>query len=348
MSLGLRWGSQSILLISAHLPPYHNVAEYKTSIDCIHELIEESRCDYLVIGVDAQAAVGSRQSAPWVGPNTTTRRDLVAPHFLDFVKTHDLSLLNTMDSAPSECWTCHYDYKLGSTPQQIDYVGVSRDLLDRQIQFEVTLPASTATESDHRPICVTLQDFKTALPARSFRSARSSLGWQMQDSEYPYKICDELELPLFPGQELEIALDPWAWHIWTDGSFTKGRRIPKRIEPKAGWGFAVFPQGCDAPVTRSQALLAACGHVTVDPQHRVFLGAVRRSNGTAEITALIELCFWLLKEGQHQLALSVLPGTRKRFRSDKFLIPLGNTIIVHVDAKYAIHAAEGTMRPKEN
>eukprot|EP00959_Pyramimonas_sp_CCMP1952_P073869 1543930-Pyramimonas_sp.AAC.1 len=71
----------------------------------------------------------------------------------------------------------------------------------------------------------------------------------MQDSEYPCKICDELELPLFPGQEFEPALDPRAWHIWTDGSFTKGRRLPKRVESKAGWGFTVFPQGCGAPST---------------------------------------------------------------------------------------------------
>eukprot|EP00959_Pyramimonas_sp_CCMP1952_P437988 9169677-Pyramimonas_sp.AAC.1 len=31
MSVGLRWGSQSILLICSHLPPCHNVAEYNTT-----------------------------------------------------------------------------------------------------------------------------------------------------------------------------------------------------------------------------------------------------------------------------------------------------------------------------
>eukprot|EP00959_Pyramimonas_sp_CCMP1952_P156610 3275187-Pyramimonas_sp.AAC.1 len=146
ISVGLRWGPQSILFACAHLPPHQNVGELPSGIV----------------------------------------NDLVAPNFLDFVKTRVITLFHTMDSAPQDCWTCHYVDRLGSPAQQIDYIGVSRDLLDRQIKFELSLPASAATESDHSPICVTLQDCEVQAPLRPFLAGAEDTGcW------YPNKICDE-------------------------------------------------------------------------------------------------------------------------------------------------------------
>ncbi|CAK0882205.1 unnamed protein product [Prorocentrum cordatum] len=59
----------------------------------------------------------------------------------------------------------------------------------------------------------------------------------------------------------------------------------------------------------------------------------------ATSTAIIELCFWLLKRGQVQLGLSVTPGARQRPRTDECLMPLGPAITLH-DEAWGAHAID--------
>eukprot|EP00959_Pyramimonas_sp_CCMP1952_P201576 4215288-Pyramimonas_sp.AAC.1 len=106
----------------------------------------------------------------------------------------------------------------------------------------------------------------------------------MQDPEHPCKICDELELPLFPGHASEPDLDPWAWHIWTGGRFAQGRRLPKRIEPKAEWDCVLSFLRVETPqLSRSNLHLQRADASRAIRFGRPFLGAVRRANGAAEI-----------------------------------------------------------------
>ena len=63
----------------------------------------------------------------------------------------------------------------------------------------------------------------------------------------------------------------------------------------AGWGFCLFPQGCQTPTVRDDVILTRRGPVVLNAESKMFTGATRLTNNTAEMSALIEV--WLVLVG---------------------------------------------------
>ena len=62
----------------------------------------------------------------------------------------------------------------------------------------------------------------------------------------------------------------------------------------ARWGFCLFPKGCQTPTTRDEAILTQRGPVVLNAESKLFTGATRLTNNTAEMSALIEVYWFLL------------------------------------------------------
>ncbi len=80
-----------------------------------------------------------------------------------------------------------------------------------------------------------------------------------------------------------------AYQIYTDGSFDKG----KRNIAKCGWGFVVFGRGMQ-PDRDTEVLKEAFGPTVIDRGTKYFIGAGKKSNNTAELSAFIEAMLYIL------------------------------------------------------
>ena len=115
---------------------------------------------------------------------------------------------------------------------------------------------------------------------------------------------------------------------FTDGSFFSNRR-----KCTAGWCFVVFPSKFtfdEIQVGQPSPMLDAYGPVATQATDRLFVGASHLSNNTAELSAIVEWCFWALSFAS----------------SDNFDRSLGFRI--YSDSSYVVGLVNGKFVPKEN
>ena len=127
-----------------------------------------------------------------------------------------------------------------------------------------------------------------------------------------------------------------AWHMWCDGGTRTAPLIghrKRRVTVGAGWGFCLFPQGCQTPTSRDDAILTRRGPVVLNAESKLFVGATRLTNNVAEMSALIEVCWFLLAiHAPHPRCVN-----RRRQMAMRTQ-----------DSKYAIGIAQGLFFPREN
>ena len=108
----------------------------------------------------------------------------------------------------------------------------------------------------------------------------------------------------------------------------------------AGCGFCLVPQGCQTPTIRDDAILTRRGPVVLNAESKLFTGATRLTNNAAEMSALIEVCWFLLAiHAPHPSCVN-----KRRHMAMR----TGDKVIIHPDSKYAIGIAQGLFFPREN
>ena len=101
------------------------------------------------------------------------------------------------------------------------------------------------------------------------------------------------------------------------------------VEPTCGWAFGLCLR--DSPLQEfPSAIKEACGPVTEVSCDPLFLGAVRRSNNVAELTAAFELGWWIL-------------GNHMQLRSRGHL-----RLLVYLDSSYTLRLLQHLFEPKAN
>ena len=131
--------------------------------------------------------------------------------------------------------------------------------------------------------------------------------------------------------------------MWCDGETRTAPLIGhrnRRVTVGAGWGFCLFPQGCQIPTVRDDAILTRRGPVVLNAESKMFTGATRLTNNTAEMSALIEVCWFLL--AIHAPHPNCVNNRRH------MAMRTGDKVFIHPDSKYAIGVVQGLFFPREN
>ena len=117
------------------------------------------------------------------------------------------------------------------------------------------------------------------------------------------------------------------WVGYCDGGYKEGDCYPRRPE-RAGFGFAVVAGGDGGADAAAREVSTGCGPVVLDQDSPLFLGATRRTNNTAELSALTEMLLWL----------------RRALRAGATC----STFIVRPDSMYAVDVATGEAHASAN
>ncbi len=193
-----------------------------------------------------------------------------------------------------------------------------------------------ATTSDHWPLSFTLlPNIPTHRPKPTGnREARKPTGWVIRELDFNDGIRERVGMNI-PVDIAELMKD--AYHIYTDGSFTghrsytakakhnREKQAPNKTAPKAGWGVAVFKKGpppqdeedayaltgnfLEADPTSSTPYFDGklCGRVTTTAEANAgahgHVGALKKTNNTAEVQAVIEALFFLSAQLDEDLPL---------------------------------------------
>ena len=313
----------SVRVISAHLDPGHvDIHEYYWNdlLDLENLICTIPRNFVPVLGVDAQDAVGPSggDTSGIIGDHTSGQRHAKGDMFVAFCGTNGLKLWNKFFVDPASVFTCYHFGRTEAT--QMDFL--ASPFGKRRVKDCRTLESS-ATISDHKPVVLTLHAAGHVPRFVGIATGpRKPIGWRLEQFEFNDHIRNHLHME-GPG---ENDLDNFVGHhVYTDGSYLAS----SRKVAKAGWGFAVFDRGPE-PDDDQSLLHEAFGLVVVDANSSYFVGAGKKSNNTAEMSAIIEVMMFLLADCQCK-------G------------PLGcSSIIIHSDSTYAIGAATGKFRPREN
>ena len=166
------------------------------------------------------------------------------------------------------------------------------------------------------------------------------IGWRLTDRAY----CEEIKTSCnIVSSGICDADGSNAWHLWCDGGTRTAPLLghrKRRVTIGAGWGFCLFPKGCHTPTTRDEAILSQRGPVVLNAESKLFTGATRLTNNTAEMSALIEVCWFLLTIHTPH------PSSVNRRRH--VTMRTGDKVIIHPDSKYAMGIAQGLFFPREN
>lgn len=161
-----------------------------------------------------------------------------------------------------------------------------------------------ATSSDHRALKLKLHgNFITADGRHGWRKKPPKpIGWRCHDFTFASRVGEDLEVDRGPNARHDERSDATSFHLWTDGSFKKSRH---GSPGKGGWGVALFKQGITKSTKEEQLaeagiLFKAFGPVSLDASSAWYLGASKVSNGTAELQAVAESLFFLLRVGRER------------------------------------------------
>ena len=252
---------------------------------------------------------------------------------MDAVNSLDVRLLNTWGERNAHNWTCAYEHR---EARQIDYFGVSR-----RFAHECTAQVfdSAATNWDHRALLLTVRG-RPRSRIKNRCTKQKPIGWRLLNRAYCEDIKASCNIMSSGISDVDGSNE---WHMWCDGGThtapLMGHRR-KRMTIGVGWGFCLFPKGCQTPTCREEAILTRKGPVVLDTASRLFTGATRLTNNTAEMTALIEICWFLLTINTPH------PNCVNRRRH--FALRTGDKVIIHPDSKYAMGIAQGLFFPREN
>ena len=324
-SLTVRLGVRPLFCICAHLDPGGDLNLYSDSLDDVAVLLDKAKAQkaIVVVGVDAQDRIGPTD---WddcdddpriLGTHCECPKGRKGDEFVRFCMEHDLIIHNSMFPNSGD----HFTYcKERCEPRQIDYVCSN---MQAHRVVACAPQDATATVTDHRPVQFSFSESsRRARAVRSLDRPSKPLNWRLTSHGYNDCIRADIGLP-----EKSLA-DEWnCIHIYTDGSCKK---MPRNTI-YAGWGFAVFDAG-GTPVDDSRLRLVACGPVVTQPGSKYHLGANRRTNNTAEMSAFIELLLFLLGHTDD--------GDDYQFQ--------GKHIRIHTDSKYVLGLAENRFRAREN
>ena len=148
------------------------------------------------------------------------------------------------------------------------------------------------------------------------------IGWSITDFAFNDNIRDLLQLDGFENQGRPR--DGRIGHnFYTDGSFERKARNTSA----AGWGFCALKD--------DKVLMEANGPVVIDRGSQYYIGAKKKSNNTAEISAMVELLLYLHSIGY---------GTC----SQNLDIGQGAKINIYTDSGYVVGIATFRFKPLEN
>ena len=343
-SLRLSWAGWNLLLVCAHLCPKNSHASFLQSLADLQFLLNAAGDDHIVLSVDAQDGVGEVDDAPdnIVGPYGDGRKGWKGTQFANLMYEYGLCVWNTLHYDELGAHTCHFF--LRTEPAQIDFMcsNVPRWAVRACRKLE-----SDATPTDHWPILI-------SLAARSARTARTlamqaavkrpkPIGWQMTDDRFNDIVLSKMSSYVLQnsctyafsdrsGSGSDLALGAINTDVSEIVTFTDGAFFSRRRVPTAGWCFIAYDSvsKMEDVLTTTPPLVTALGPFILDRSHVMFVGATQLSNNVAELSALIEWCFW---------ALSFLNGNRSR---------TNHVFSVYSDSSYVVGLANGKFSPKEN
>ena len=325
--LDIQWAGWSLRCVCGHLYSGSSFASYCSSLEDVQTLCLHTP-RHVVLGVDAQDVLGPPRSDDdglILGDFCDVGRTRKGETFLQFCLEKRIAILNTLQDDPNLIYTCHYD--LRRPARQIDYI--CSDVPASYI-LGCYIHQSSDAVSDHRALVLRIVG-RGHLSKMQYHASAASvqtpkpIGWSPHDPSYNECLRTALGLPA--DVKAAALLPTNAFHAYTDGScITRRRKIVA-----AGWGFTLFPFGV-VPLCGTLPILSTCGHVVVDESDQMFIGAERRTNNTAEISAVIELLLWLLSQAQ-----CVFPAVAKH-----------STIVIHSDSLYVIGIVSGKFQVREN
>ena len=141
---------------------------------------------------------------------------------------------------------------------------------------------SAATNSDHRAFLLIVKG-RPRSRIMTRRKLPKPIGWYLTDRAY----CEDIKTSCNIVSSGACAVDGCnAWHMWCDGGT---RTVPlighrnRRVTVGAGWGFCLFPQGCQTPTVREDAILTRRGPVVLNAESKMFTGATRLTNNCGDV-----------------------------------------------------------------
>ena len=334
VALNFEWQGKKYCILTSHLHPYHDMEEYRKDLEDVRTLTEMARDRIILWMVDAQTSLrATDEDGRLIGANTSNERNAKTEFFVDAVNAMDVRLLNTWRVKNIHNWTCAWKHR---EARQIDFFGASRTFAH---QCTAHIFDSAATNSDHRALLLSFKgDPRPRIRTR--RTQPKPIGWRLTDRAY----CEDIKASCnIMSSGIPVVDGSNAWHLWCDGGTrtvpTIGHRN-RRTTIGAGWGFCLFPKGCQTPTCREEAILTRKGPVVLETSSSLYTGATRLTNNTAEMSAMIEICWFLLTiHAPHPNCVN----TRRNVA-----IRTGDKVIIHPDSKYAMGIAQGLFLPREN
>ena len=325
-ALAIKFKDVMLWAVCAHLDANSSGPEFMSSLDDVTFLMSQApRGALRIVGIDAQASLHlATPENPHVGPHTHhhhSTHEWKTHHLLDHLSAWDLYAAHTFAPLDNGLWTHLPRTGIGEA-KQIDFILVDKPLL-RDATTDIVEMAATA--SDHRALLFSTFP-ETLTELRVPRTRQKLVGWKPTDTEaYHKQIRNKLGITSLPPKAPPNAEDTprGTWYAATDGSW-------KRTNPtKAGWGFVLATPNADPDSNQEQVVYSNFGSVILDSRDGDYLGSDWASNNSGELTALAELCFYLLAM-REELTLFY------------------NDVQVAIDSKYAMFIAQGRISPKKN
>ena len=319
-------------MVCAHLSPNSSQELYIQSLTDMEELLELHPTDHVILAVDAQDGVGQvdddMEFAGIVGPYGDGKQGWKGLEFCRAMHEYGLRVLNTLFEDEMGPCTCHFF--LRSQPAQIDFIcsNLPRGSVQKCGKFDCE-----ATPTDHWPLrmSVASRSRRRVRQARALKHEPKPIGWVLHDSSFHSKVMERLlSLNTNGEQTCTTSVDESDRGLVTC-CFTDGSCFAKRRSRTAGWGFVVFEPGLSLETIRAgvDPSTTAYGPVQLSSDERLYVGAKVLSNNTAELSAIIELCFWAL-------------ATLESASSSSFQFD------VYSDSSYVVGLVNGKFAPKEN
>ena len=248
VALNFDWQGKKFCALASHLHPYHDFEEYRKDLNDVKALTEMTPDRIVLWMVDAQTTLQAADEDGWlIGGNTSNERTTKTDFFVDVVNFLDVRLLNTWGERSIHNWTCAHEHR---EARQIDFFGVSRSFAH---QRTVQMYESAATNSDHRVFLLSVRG-RPRSRIMTRRKQPKPIGWYLTDRAY----CEDIKTSCnIISSSVSDVDGSNAWHMWCDGGTRTAPLIghrKRRVTVGAGWGFCLFPQGCQTPTVRDDAI----------------------------------------------------------------------------------------------
>ena len=331
-SLRFAWGGWSLVLVCAHLSPKNSFVLYSQSLTDMKELIDAHPNDYVVLAVDAQDGVGCVDEnvdlAAIIGPHGDGNQGWKGVEFSSVMHEYGLPVLNTLHYDELGPHTCHFYLRAEAT--QIDFMSCNlpQSSIVKCGKFECD-----ATPTDHWPLRLSIASRRTQKKrdAGGVKREPKPVGWVMHDPTFHSQVMAKILVANSQKKDPHTEMNNNFANKDCICCFTDGAFFSKRRLRTAGWGFVVFKAGLAIEAIHAgiEPELTAFGSVQLSADDRLFLGAKQLSNNTAELSAIIELSFYIFASLQAQ-------------------DPARFEFTIYSDSSYVVGLVNGKFSPKEN